>query len=426
MNAHDDFDRTVSDWLDEKAGHGVPGYLDEILPGRPGPASGRRGRASKGGSPCRRRFASRPCPRLGLVVARRSASSPRSASPSWRSARRSPPAAAVRARPERGDRLRAGPTTTSTRSIRCRASRTALVTGSAGDHRPLMSPDGTRLLFLRDTTTTDATDGLSPMVMVANADGSDIRPLTGPLARRRHRSIAWSHDGSKVAVVSGREVACRRSRSSASTAPRRPSSSDADRTRHRRTWRSDRATGSSPSVARAPSGTGLYRRRCRRERLLAVPGARPQGDGASLSPDGTKIAFQASGSGPAAVIHVVDVDTGLDSIPALDPPSTRASVDDKPTWSPDGTSSCSCGTPTAMTTTSWSRRSAGGPRVEIGPADAERGCPVSAEFSPDGSKVLARYDADGSTWLLDPTGATTGTQALVDHRRRATWQRTAP
>ena len=31
MNVHDDFDRTVSDWLDEQAGHGMPDYLDEIL-----------------------------------------------------------------------------------------------------------------------------------------------------------------------------------------------------------------------------------------------------------------------------------------------------------------------------------------------------------------------------------------------------------
>src|SRR4051794_41799315 len=31
MNAHDGFDRTVADWLDEQAGHGMPAYLDEIL-----------------------------------------------------------------------------------------------------------------------------------------------------------------------------------------------------------------------------------------------------------------------------------------------------------------------------------------------------------------------------------------------------------
>ena len=31
MTLNDGFDRTVSDWLDEQAGHGAPGYLDEVL-----------------------------------------------------------------------------------------------------------------------------------------------------------------------------------------------------------------------------------------------------------------------------------------------------------------------------------------------------------------------------------------------------------
>ena len=31
MTLNDGFERTVSDWLDEQAGHGAPGYLDEVL-----------------------------------------------------------------------------------------------------------------------------------------------------------------------------------------------------------------------------------------------------------------------------------------------------------------------------------------------------------------------------------------------------------
>ena len=31
MTLNDGFDRTVTDWLDEQAGHGSPGYLDEVL-----------------------------------------------------------------------------------------------------------------------------------------------------------------------------------------------------------------------------------------------------------------------------------------------------------------------------------------------------------------------------------------------------------
>jgi len=31
MTLNDGFDRTVSEWLDEQAGRGAPGYLDEVL-----------------------------------------------------------------------------------------------------------------------------------------------------------------------------------------------------------------------------------------------------------------------------------------------------------------------------------------------------------------------------------------------------------
>ena len=53
-------------------------------------------------------------------------------------------------------------------------------------------------------------------------------------------------------------------------------------------------------------------------------------------------------------------------------------------------------------------------------------CQVWSNFSPDGSKVLAHYDADGSTWLLDPTGKTEGTQLLSPVIDAASWQRLAP
>ena len=51
MTLNDGFERTVSDWLDEQAGHGAPATSTRPWPGRPGPDSARHGRASKGGSP---------------------------------------------------------------------------------------------------------------------------------------------------------------------------------------------------------------------------------------------------------------------------------------------------------------------------------------------------------------------------------------
>jgi hypothetical protein len=37
--------------------------------------------------------------------------------------------------------------------------------------------------------------------------------------------------------------------------------------------------------------------------------------------------------------------------------------------------------------------------------------------------VLASYGTDGSTWLLDPTGATPGTKLSSSIEQAASWQR---
>ena len=69
MSARRDFDGFLSDWLDEDAGtpRARPCSTSSWCRERR-PASGRGGRASKGGSRCKRPFASRPLPRLGLIV----------------------------------------------------------------------------------------------------------------------------------------------------------------------------------------------------------------------------------------------------------------------------------------------------------------------------------------------------------------------
>ena len=62
MSARRDFDGFLSDWLDDKAGRSAPDYADEILARTSATRQRPGGRASKGGSPCKRPFASRPCP----------------------------------------------------------------------------------------------------------------------------------------------------------------------------------------------------------------------------------------------------------------------------------------------------------------------------------------------------------------------------
>ena len=74
----------------------------------------------------------------------------------------------------------------------------ALVTGPASAYAPALSPDGRRLAFIRG-----APEPLE--VWVANADGSDARPLEGAadLVPIGDTAPAWSPDGSSIAVVTG-------------------------------------------------------------------------------------------------------------------------------------------------------------------------------------------------------------------------------
>ena len=66
-----------------------------------------------------------------------------------------------------------------------------LVGGPTADRWPTFSQQGDRLAFIR---TTDA--GL--MLMVAGADGSDVRPASGPY--ETHPAIRWSPDGTQLLV----------------------------------------------------------------------------------------------------------------------------------------------------------------------------------------------------------------------------------
>jgi hypothetical protein len=66
-----------------------------------------------------------------------------------------------------------------------------------------------------------------------------------------------------------------------------------------------------------------------------------------------------------------------------------------------------------------------GPVVPIGPVkDLDIGA-VGAQFSPDGTKVLAWYGDDGSTWLLDAADGV-GARAPWQADGHQSWQRLAP
>jgi Tol biopolymer transport system component len=417
MNVHDGFDRTVSAWLDEQAGHGMPDYLDQVL------SATTRSRQRPWWSslerwlPMQTTLRLSPVPRvawllvvLGLLVAFAVAA----VAIGSRYRQPAPPFGLAR----NGAILYAGSNDDIYRLDPVTGASAALVTGSSHDHLPWLSPDGTKFLFIRDVTD-PLSGGSGQMIMVANDDGSDVRSLTEALAR--FGMAGWSHDGSTVVVASdldsgpalqlfkvdglSQPVLIDLQGMTALYVAFRPGDQEL-------TFRGSRPDGDGLYAVRA-DGTGL--------RTILPPG---QGDGASLSPDGTKIAYQ-TWDGTLGTIHIVDVETGVDSVPGLEPPSDAGLIDGEPAWSPDGTRLVfvryAVGSVNQLAVASVK----GGQRVEIGPSMPNCSCPVSAEFSPDGSTVLAHYGADGSTWMLDPSGSTPS-KRLLTIGETASWQRLAP
>lgn len=304
----------------------------------------------------------------------------------------------------------------------------ALVAGASGDRAPTMSPDGSQFLFLRDSTVLiPATVSYEPILMVADADGSAIRPLTGALANFQGstwaRTVAWSSDGSRVAVaadVNGMPkiqilTVDRASDPVVINLPGaayylsfRPGDQEL-------TFLADKGT-SNGLYAVGVDGHGF--------RTILEPAS---ADYASLSPDGTKLAYQSisASATPYAVVKVIDVDSGEVTTPAFEPGAISA--DDDPSWSPDGRvllfQRYNNGTYRMAVAPV-----AGGRVVEIGPTRPQNGGGerVGAQFSPDGSTVIAHYDGNGSTWLLDPTGVTAGTELAATMIDTPSWQRRAP
>ena len=72
---------------------------------------------------------------------------------------------------------------------------TAIVTGPAVDSRPIFSPEGTRIAFLRgDEWTADAS------ILVVRADGADERVVMLPGYSQRGTTFTWTPDGGSLLV----------------------------------------------------------------------------------------------------------------------------------------------------------------------------------------------------------------------------------
>jgi hypothetical protein len=195
MTLNDGFERTVSDWLDEQAGRGAPGYLDDVL------ARTTRTRQRPAWSSLERwlpvdmttnlRIAARPTlgralllvavlvALVGLALIAVGSRNPRVPAPFGLAAN------GQIAYWAGGDILVADPDGTHAH---------ALISGPSDDGVPVYTRDGTRLMFLRTVSPKEAT------LMIAAPDGSGVRSLlTEPLT-----DASWfdsSPDSRSLAVV---------------------------------------------------------------------------------------------------------------------------------------------------------------------------------------------------------------------------------
>jgi len=410
MTLNDGFDRTVTDWLDEQAGRGAPDYLDEVL------ARTTRTRQRPWWSSLERwlpmqstlRFAQVPRAAwllviLGLILAIGTVilvgSPRRPPSPFGPSAHGNVLYAAAD-----GDIYAIDTATNVARP---------LITGPAADSGPLLSPDGTRFAFTRRES-----GSLSTSIVLANADGSGLREITG--LPEEVAGMVLSPDGTKLAVVGSQGLWIVGPDMAPTLVTPTTSSYASYNFFESPQWRPNghELIFLSSSLALAldsgvfvvqTDGSGL---RAIVQPTISAP-AQP-----ALSPDGTKVAYSIQLNGQRE-IHVADVETGVDRRVAFD----GAVADVRPRWSPDGTKLVF--ERTGVDGVQLMIGSVGGgPVTAIGPTRPDKTGGAEVQFSPDGTRILAFYNADATTWVLDPSGGP-GTKLDYAAITPPTWQGTA-
>jgi Tol biopolymer transport system component len=409
MTTNDAFGRNLSAWLHEDAAHHVPDHLEEILQRtvttHQRPAWSSLERWLPMDTTFTRRMA--PVPRyawllviLALLVALSAmilavGSLPRNADPFGLARNGSLVYAGTD-----GDIYARDPVTGVT---------TPLVRGPEIDLAPTFSNDGSRFVFARE-----AEDARHHVIMVANADGTGARPLTESLLNLS--AWAWSPDGSRLAVASWEErwlwiLAMDGTKQVLIGSGMGPEFLQ---------WRPDGTELVFRGETFGPNPThGLYTIRTDgtgtgSEAILPPTDSNEHWQNPALSPDGTKVIYTQWAPGH---LWVVDLDTRKSKMLHFQP---YVESDYYAQWSPDGSQIV------------FNRGQAqkeyhlavgpadGGQVTDIGPEMAWDAAAV-AGFSPDGSKVIARY-SDGSTRIL---GVSDGSEELLPATNQfiGSWQR---
>jgi Tol biopolymer transport system component len=290
----------------------------------------------------------------------------------------------------------------------------AVISGPETDHDPTFSKIGSRFVFLRKTA-----DGNHENLLIANADGTDVRLLTNdPLVNVTDGD--WSADDRTIVVVSriaGRQQMSVIDVDSGRTKPLDLGFEVQDVTFIHPddveiAFVSSANETISTTYAVKPDGTEL--------RTLV------SGAAISFAPDGSKIAYTANDiyKGKARMrIHVADADRRHD-VTIENPPDVQ--YQGSPAWSPDGSrllvARARYETKFGVELTLAIVPSVGGPGVEVGPPPPDGFGAFG--WSPDGTMIVlssANEKLDATLITVDD-----GSYRSVPRWTSASWQRVAP
>lgn len=282
--------------------------------------------------------------------------------------------------------------------------------GSGFDSAPWFANDGTKFAFDRQTVANAYRRSLA----VANADGTEVRVLGDPSSPIRW--FDWSPTGDRMLVLREDDPFGQVSILDAETGE--PTTFTVDFEVRAGTFRpdSDELVLSGPDGAYrvGVDGTGL-------RKFVDDPAWLDQ---YSISPDGSLLAYATWAADAAGRIHVVEIDSGIERPNDFDPGVPFNDL--LPLFMPDGEALLierhdQAGyKPTILPLD-------GGPALMMGPYHASSTGGAGVSIAPDGTKVIATYRVDGTTWLLDTaTGEGEQLDWPVPSDQTATWQRLAP